>query len=69
MSSACRRAIIANSVACICMAIVMFLLITQGHNLLLDAVYLACGSILATCIGLSVSNIVDVGYRYKRDNK
>lgn len=67
MTSVCRRAIIANSLACICLAIVLFLLITQGHNLLLDVAYLGCASILATCIGLSVSNIIDMSYRHKRD--
>lgn len=64
MTSVCRRAIIANSLACICLAIVLFLLITQGHR---DVAYLACASILATCIGLSVSNIIDMSYRHKRD--
>lgn len=64
MNSTCRRALIANSIACICLAIVLFLLITQGHN---NVAYLACASILATCIGLSVSNIVDLSYRHKRD--
>lgn len=67
MNSTCRRALIANSIACICLAIVLFLLITQGHNTLLDVAYLACASILATCIGLSVSNIVDLSYRHRRD--
>ena len=67
MTSVCRRAIIANSLACICLAIVLSLLITHGRDALSDIVYLASGSVLATCIGLSVSNIMDMSYRHKRD--
>lgn len=66
MNSACKRALIANSLACICLGIVLFLLISQGHNTLSDIGYLICGSILATCIGLSVSNIVDLGFRHSK---
>ena len=66
MNSACRCAIIANSIACICLSTVMFLLIRVGYNPLMDII---CGSVLATCIGLSVSNIIDMSYRHKRDNE
>lgn len=66
MNLAYRYAIIANSIACIGLSIVMFILITQGHNSFTDII---CGSVLATCIGLSVSNIIDMSYRHKRDNE